>query len=315
MLGSVGWAEGAGMASTGNGSGLPVVEDVVDAGGARLDVPGADWLQVADGAAWATLASQALVRLDAGSGAQNTSIPMSGQACLAMDVGFDSLWIGVCSRPSEVLRVDLRTAEVRATVTLPGRRFEEEGSLAAGEGAVWAVTKGPDRTLLKIDPRQQSIVQSFPVPGGTAGVRAGLGGLWLTDPSEGRLLRLDPATGKTLASVPTGAGARFLAIGEGDVWVQNNGDGTVTRVDAKTNRAVATIRVDDGPVQGGDLAVGGGFVWARVSGALVAKIDPRTNVVTARYGPACGSGSVAADDQALWVSAHDVNAIFRLPLR
>ena len=51
-----------------------------------------------------------------------------------------------------------------------------------------------------------------------------------------------------------------------------------------------------------------------MSGALVAKIDPRTNMVTARYSPPAGSGSVAADARALWISAHDVNAVFRLPL-
>lgn len=113
----------------------------------------------------------------------------------------------------------------------------------------------------------------------------------------------------------TGAGARFFAVGEGAVRVQNNVAGTGSRVDPATNRVTATIPVDDGPVSGGDLTVGGGFVWARVSGSLVAKIDPRTNTVVARYGPAGGSGSVAADAQALWITAHDVNAVYRLPLR
>ena len=66
---------------------------------------------------------------------------------------------------------------------------------------------------------------------------------------------------------------------------------------------------------GGDLAVGGGFVWARVSGWLVSKIDPTTSEVVARYGPPAGSGSVAADETALWISAHDVDVVYRLPLR
>ena len=147
-----------------------------------------------------------------------------------------------------------------------------------------------------------------------AGARARLGGLWLTDPVRGSLVRLDPATGRSIGSLETGAGARFFDVGEGGVWVQNNDDGTVTRVDPRTNKVVATTKVEEGPISGGDLAVGGGFVWARVSSALVTKIDPRTNTVVARYGPAGGSGSVAADASAVWVTAHDVNAVYRLPL-
>ena len=126
--------------------------------------------------------------------------------------------------------------------------------------------------------------------------------------------RRDPSTGALVTSVPTGKGARFFAVGEGAVWVQNNVDGTVTRVDPATNLAVATIAVDSGPVDGGDLAVGGGYVWARVTDTIVAKIDPATNTVVARYSPAAGSGSVAADATAAWISAHDEDLVYRLPL-
>ena len=72
---------------------------------------------------------------------------------------------------------------------------------------------------------------------------------------------------------------------------------------------------DSGAVDGGDLAVGGGFVWARVSDTLVAKIDPATNSVVARYAPESGSGSVAADTDNAWVSAHDHDVVYRLPLQ
>jgi virginiamycin B lyase len=98
------------------------------------------------------------------------------------------------------------------------------------------------------------------------------------------------------------------------VWVMNEGDGTISRIDPATDSVTATILVATRPVQGGDIAVGGGFVWARISDQLVAKVDPTTNDVVARYGPEAGSGSVAADDTAAWVSAHDVNAVWRLPL-
>ena len=128
------------------------------------------------------------------------------------------------------------------------------------------------------------------------------------------MLRIDPDTGRIVAKTKTGAGARFFAVGEGGVWVQNNVDGTVTRVDPKTDKVVATIPVDGGFIRGGDLATGGGYVWARVSSTLVAQVDPATNTAVISYGPGAGSGSVAADDELVWITAHDVDAIYRVPV-
>ena len=292
---------------------LSAAVDIVTAGGSRLDVDAADWIQTIDGSAWTTLASDNAVRLDT-TGATTATVATGGPVCLAMDVGFDSLWIGVCSNPARILRVDPRSATVIATIPLPGVQLEEEGSLAAGADAVWAVTSGPEKELLKIDPTTNTLVGGFPLPAGAAGARAGLGGLWVTDPAQGQLLRLDPLSGHVVATVDTGAGARFFAVGEGGVWVQNNGDGSVSHVDPVNNQVVATIKVDDGRIEGGDLAVGGGFVWARITDGLIAKIDPATDSVVDVYGPRSGSGSVAADSAAVWVTAHDVNAVFRLPL-
>jgi hypothetical protein len=91
------------------------------------------------------------------------------------------------------------------------------------------------------------------------------------------------------------------------------GGAVVSRVDPARDEVVADIVVGESPVSGGDIAIGGGRVWARVSDALVAEIDPATNSVVARYGEAEGSGSVDADDGAVWVSAHDVLTLYRIP--
>jgi YVTN family beta-propeller protein len=169
-------------------------------------------------------------------------------------------------------------------------------------------------TLTRIDPRTNAVAGGFPQPAGAGAIRAAFGALWVSVPGEGSLLRLDPATGRTVAKVPVGVQPRFLAVGEKSVWVLNQGDGSVTRVDPATNAVTATIRVDSVGIDGGDIAVGGGAVWARITEELVARIDPATNTVSARYGPRSGSGSVAADDAAVWISAHDVRSVWRLPL-
>jgi streptogramin lyase len=295
---------------------LPPDQDIVAAGATALDVPDADWVQVVGGSAWTALgADGSVVRLAAGTGKQDARVDTgTAGVCTAMDQGFGSLWVGLCSEPPRLLRVDPKSGRALATIRLPATALVAEGAIAAGEGAVWLVVEAPDNHVVKVDPVTNSVTGSVPVPAGVVGVRAGLGGLWLTNPEGGTVLRLDPATGQAVATIPVGAGPRFFAVGDDAVWVQNNSDGSVSRIDPKTNKVVARIHVD-GRVDGGDLAVGGGFVWARISGALVAKIDPTTNAVVARYGPAGGSGSVAADDDALWVTAHDQNIVYRLPLR
>jgi YVTN family beta-propeller protein len=292
--------------------------DITDEGGEALPVADADWLQVAGGSVWTTLggvAGASVQQLDATTGDPGAAVETPADTCTAMDVGYGSLWAAVCSEPSSsVLRIDPATGRVVARVPLKGAVVQYEGSLASAEGSVWVVTRTPRRSLVRIDPRTNRVVRTTDLPVGVTAVRAGLGGLWATDPDADELLRLDPRTGKTIATIAVGDGPRFFAVGEGAVWVQDNGAGTVSRVDPATNEVVATIEVDDGPVDGGDLAVGGGFVWARVSSWLVSKIDPATNEVVARYGPPSGSGSVAADDTAVWISAHDVDLVYRLPL-
>jgi YVTN family beta-propeller protein len=145
--------------------------------------------------------------------------------------------------------------------------------------------------------------------------RAAFGGLWVTVSSDGTLVRLDPKDGSVVATIPVGRVPRFLAVGSGGAWVMNQLDATVSHVDPKTNQVVATITVGSGGIEGGDIAVGGGSVWVRVSDALIARIDPTTDTVTEALRAAGGQRQVTADHDAVWVSAHDVAMVWRLPLR
>ena len=117
-----------------------------------------------------------------------------------------------------------------------------------------------------------------------------------------------------VALAHAGSGAGFLAIGLGAVWVLNATNSTVSRIEPTTNATVAQIEVGEGPVDGGDIAIGGGYVWARVSDSLVAQMDPATNRTIARFGPPSGSGSVGADNQALWISIENQTLLWRVPL-
>lgn len=66
------------------------------------------------------------------------------------------------------------------------------------------------------------------------------------------------------------------------------GHGTMSHIDPATDVVVTTITVSAGPINGGDIAVGGGSVWVRVSNPLVVQIYPGTAKVVERYGPSSG---------------------------
>lgn len=108
--------------------------DIVQAGAERLTVPGGlDWIVVAGGSAWA--ASGSLTRLDGATGVVLSTLALSGGACLAPDVGYDSLWVAVCQEGSpHVVRVDPISGQVVATIPVRAANFQGESSVGAGAG-------------------------------------------------------------------------------------------------------------------------------------------------------------------------------------
>jgi virginiamycin B lyase len=91
--------------------------------------------------------------------------------------------------------------------------------------------------------------------------------------------------------------------------------GALCRIDPADNRLVGCTVIDPAGVEGGDLTVGNGFVWFRGTEALVAQVDPKSGRVVRRIGPGEGSGSAAAGSGQLWISAHDVSKLYRVPVQ
>jgi virginiamycin B lyase len=281
------------------------------AGATRIEIAGApDWVAIAAGSAWVAV-DGGVRRVDATTGVPDGLIVVPGVICLGFDIGFDSLWAGSCDRHL-LARIDPSTGGLDTPfIDLPVAGLQEEGSIGVGDSGVWLVSSGHE--LLHLDPVTNAVDGRWPLPAGAAAVRAGLGSVWVTISDTGGLLKIDPADPRTSRAIAVGGGPRFLAIGEDSVWVMNQADGTVSRIDA-SGTVVATIDVSDVPIRGGDIAVGGGSVWVRTEQDLVVRIDPATNAIDRRYGPPSGSGSVAVDDTAAWVTAHDTSSLWRLPL-
>ncbi|MEO7664392.1 MAG: hypothetical protein ABIV26_04645, partial [Candidatus Limnocylindrales bacterium] len=289
---------------------LPAETDLRTTTALAIDAgPSPDFIVIAGDAAFVSGVGDGVGWFDAATGDALGSVSIPGDSCEALDSGFGAAWTATCAGAG-LARIDALTGAV-STVTLDGQIPDPEASIGAGEGAVWLVVRGTPRILVRVDPVTMAVTGRFPVPGSSSAVRAGLGGVWVSDPEAGVVHRIDPATGVVVADIRVGTRPQFLAVGEGAVWTMNQADGTISRIDPSSNAVTATIELGE-PVQGGDIATGGGFLWLRGSQTLLFKIDPVTNKIVARYGPSAGSGSVAADDRAVWITAHDILRIWRL---
>ena len=290
---------------------LPPAVELKDAGATAFEIaPDPDFLVVANGDAYGSGIRAGIGKV-APNGSVTSTWAVPGDSCAAMDVGFGAVWSATCKSPG-LVRIDTKT-DVLTQIAVDGSLPTGEASIGVGEGGVWLIRQGIPAQLVKVDPKTNKVVKRFDMPGSPTAVRVGLGAVWVVNPSIATVLRVDPKTGAVTAEIKVGAQPQFFAVGEGAVWTMNQRDGTVSRIDPANNSVVATIQLGS-PVEGGDIAVGGGFVWLRGNPVLLYKIDPATNQIVAVYGPNAGSGSVAADDDAVWISAHDIRTIWRLPL-
>ncbi len=122
-------------ASPSSGPALVPAQDIEEAGATRLTVrPFADWVVTAGGDAWVAV-GEAVKQFAGADGTELAMLPVPGETCLAMDVGFDSVWVGACkSGAPSLVRIDPATATISATIPLEVNDLQYESSVAAGEG-------------------------------------------------------------------------------------------------------------------------------------------------------------------------------------
>jgi virginiamycin B lyase len=287
--------------------------DVNKAGAQKIRITG-DWLAAGRGGIWLS-GMEEIYRLNPRTGRRQAKIPVPQGPCQATDVGAGAVWTATCGVPG-LAKIDTKRNRVARHVALPvSTDYFGEGSIGVGAGAVWLVTDGPDCTacrVSRVDSGSMEVTAEIPVLIGAASVRVGAGSVWVTNPVEDVVQRIDPQGRQVIRTINTGRGPRFFDVGKGAAWTLDQVDGTVTRIDADTNRTVRIAARVRG--EGGDLTVGGGFVWARGADKLLTRIDPKRRKVVARYGPSSGSGAVIVGGGAVWISAHDINTVWRLPL-
>jgi len=184
--------------------------------------------------------------------------------------------------------------------------------IAVSDTAVW-VLNGDTGTLLRIDPRSNTIVARIRVGHGPGGVALGQGAVWVTAPNDSKIFRIDPKTNRIVATITdtlqnTSPAGQAIAIGPTAVWVTDFAEDALIRIDPQTNAVVTTISNQRGPT---GIAYGAGSVWScNRLGSLqgLVRLDPQTNQVQAQIqvGDPHGTGcdSVVATGRTIWTMSY-----------
>jgi virginiamycin B lyase len=266
-----------------------------------------DWMAVARRGVWVTSSSaDHVVWLDARTNQPGTVVTVA-RPCSGLVLAFGSLWIPSCGDHT-LVRVNETTGAVQATIA--AGPADSEGGIAAGAGSVWIVTS-KEGDLARIDPKTNTVAAHIQIPPGSFNPVFANGSLWVSSNAGGTLVRVSPVTNAVLGQTPVGPLPRFLTVGAGAIWVLNQGDGTIARVDDKTGQRTATIAAGI-PGFGGEIAFGGGAVWATVFDFPITRIDASTGTITAQWHGA-GGDSIRYGLGSIWLSSYQGAKVWRLP--
>jgi streptogramin lyase len=288
---------------------------------ARID---GDWLIATGDAVWLTTGT-GVDRLEPRTGEQTGDVRVPGGPCLGGAYGFGAMFVPTCVTDEALVRIDPKTQRVTDRIRVPTPDlYNEEGSIAAGEGSVWMILDGQGCeacVLAGFDPKTLSMTHQIDLDPGAASVAVGNGLVWVSDAQRNRVLRVDPRSDEVVGETEVGGLPQYLAVDSNGVWVINQLEGTVMQLDPRTGELIKTIQADMKGA-GGSITVGEGSVWVRGTLTLLKQIDSKTGEVVAEYGPAEGSGDALVRGGVLWVSAfrpgHGTGpgsgVVYRLPL-
>ena len=271
----------------------------------------ADWVALTDDAVWVgTTGPDGVAQIDPRKNSAVAMIPLQGNPCAGLAVGFGGLWVPLCAKPNSLARVDLQTREV---TMVPGvGPADREGGVTVSRDGVWLVINNRS-TLAKIDPHSLHIVQQITAPGGSLNPIHDDGLIWLTRATGAQVSIFDADSGALVGTVNSGPGPRFLDAGAGSVWTLNQGDGSLTQINVQSKRVVGTTQLHT-PGHGGDIKVAHGVVWTTMANVPLTATDARTGKVLCQWvGPSGDSLGVSHD--AIWLTDYDAGDVYRYELK
>jgi DNA-binding SARP family transcriptional activator/DNA-binding beta-propeller fold protein YncE len=221
--------------------------------------------------------------------------------------------------------------------------------VALGRGAHHAAIVIRANTLIRIDPKTNAVLQSFPIGRNPGAVTATGGAVWvaserdrtisridlqtnhvdtigdvnaaafLTHDARGNIyasgwdypqvLQIDPFRVEIVRTWRVRSRALGLAVGGGSLWVVDRLVNSVTRIDLARHRVAETIPVGADPLVD---VFGFGAVWVGNSDdASVSVLRPGVSR-PARIGGLSKVFGIAAGEGAVWVGSYDDSAVYRV---
>jgi virginiamycin B lyase len=195
-------------------------------------------------------------------------------------------------------------ASSAVTLSFPAKLGDREGSIGVGEGSVWVTDK---LLLTRFNAATGAEEAKIELPGDGAGAIAAFGSIWITSPRKNALYRIDPKTNAVMQTTALEARPRFITADQYSLWILDHG-GFVQSVDGKTGEVTATI--ETGPLGGGgDIDVGGGFIWATSHDIPLMRIDPQSKSMVEKFHNDEVGDALCFGGGAVWISG---DAIYRV---
>lgn len=197
---------------------------------------------------------------------------------------------------AKVRRIDPTTNTVTASVEVKDEICQ---GLGFGDGSIWSCGGGG---IVRVDPVTATVVSTIPLDKsadqGHLPVVAGR--VWvITGVDAATLVGVNTATGTIDTTIPLDARCSETAAGFDAIWIACR-SGSLLRVDPVAG--TVTARFDDVPLAI-SVATNSASVFVGYERG-VARIDPRTNTITARTkAPAGLTIGLSADDEHVWVRA------------
>jgi virginiamycin B lyase len=270
----------------------------------------ADWVAITADAVWvASTGPFAINRIDPKTNTRVARVDLPGEACAGLAVGAGSLWVPLCTARPSLARINLKNNAV--TAIYPVGPPAEEGGIAYGAGSIWLIVDKLG-SLVRINPENGAIRDTFHVPAGSYNPAFLSGAVWVTHADGSEVTGVDAASGKTIATVLTGPNPRFLTVGAGAVWTLNQGDGTLTRVDS-LSRQSATISLGT-PGHGGDITFSDGKIWTSMPKVPLSLVDAGSNRLVCQWvGP--GGDALNIGHGSLWLTDYHMGTIERIAIK
>lgn len=288
-------------------SSLPLAEASPPVGGVdavRVRIPRSpDWLASDDNFVYVKLDGGAVVRVDPVTAEPLGQVELSGDLCQGLGAGYGSVW---SCQGTDVVRIDPLTDTVTATISV--NKASAQGHLATGFDGVWVLV-GDGSELVVIDPAANEA--GVPIPLGVRGTDVAVSSdyVWVMSAYDGAVVRVDPVAMKADGTMSIAEPNCILASDA--LWVGTAS--SVVRIDEESLAAAQEIGTAAGRNCG--LAASGTNLFLRRPTPLLVHVDTDEGTEVQRLTEDVrSSGDVLIAFDALWTTAYDDAALFRIPL-